>query len=77
MSTQINLKLSNKMYNSAKKTTERLGYDSVQDFIRETLRRKLFEEVDGFNTYLASEKSLSAWNNKEEDKAWHHLQKET
>jgi len=61
MSTQISLKLSEKMFNSAKEYIETYGFDSLQDFIRETLREKLFEkeEVGGKLTYLASEKSLA------------------
>lgn len=79
MSTQISLKLSDKMFDSAKGYVETYGFDNLQDFIRETLREKLFEkeEVKGKLTYLASEKSLTRnWMSKEEDEAWAHLQKE-
>ncbi len=80
MSTQISLKLSDKMIKVARKEAERKGYDSLQDFIRESLREKLFEKeelVNGLLTYKASEKSLAKnWLTKEEDKAWAHLQKE-
>lgn len=79
MSTQISLKLSDKMFDSAKGYVETYGFDNLQDFIRETLREKLFEkeEVKGKLTYLASEKSLARnWMSKEEDEAWAHLQKE-
>ena len=77
---QISLKLSDKMFDSAKGYIETHGFDNLQDFIRETLREKLFEkeEVKGKLTYLASEKSLAKnWMSKEEDEAWAHLQKET
>ncbi len=80
MGTQISIKLSDKMFDSAKDYAEIHGFDSLQDFIRETLREKLFEEenLDGRLTYLASEKSLARdWLSKEEDEAWAHLQKET
>ena len=80
MATQISLKLSDKMIDTAKQYADQHGYDSLQDFIRETLREKLFEEeeVGGHLTYLASEKSLARhWLCKEEDEAWAHLQKET
>ncbi len=79
MGTQISIKLSDKMFNTAKGYADLYGYDSLQDFIRETLREKLFEEedLDGKLTYLASEKSLARdWLLKEEDEAWAHLQKE-
>ena len=79
MGTQISIKLSDKMFDTAKGYADLHGYDSLQDFIRETLRKKLFEEeeLDGKLTYLASEKSLARdWLSKEEDRAWAHLQKE-
>ena len=52
----------------------------VQNFIREMLRKKLFERenIGGMNAYEANEASLAKnWLRKEEDKAWAHLQKET
>ena len=70
MSIQISLKLSDKMFNSAKLYVENYGFDNLQDFIRETLREKLFEqeEISGRLTYLASEKSLAKnWLSKEDD----------
>ncbi len=79
MCTQISIKLSDKMFDTAKGYIDSHGYDSLQDFIRETLREKLFEEedLDGKFTYLASEKSLARdWLSREEDEAWAHLQKE-
>jgi len=79
MGTQISLKLSDKMITKAKEHVEENGYDSLQEFIREVLRQKLFEsnKSDGIQTYLASEKSLARnWLTKEEDKAGAHLQKE-
>lgn len=80
MSIQISLKLSDNMLKSAKKYAEEHGYDNLQDFIREVVREKLFEDDEkmrGIYTYLASEKSLGRnWLRKEEDEAWKHLQKE-
>ena len=67
------------MYSSAKQIAKKKGFDSLQDFIRETLREKLFEgeNVGGKNTALASEKSLAKnWLKREEDEAWKHLQRE-
>jgi len=80
MSTQISLKLSDSMLERAKVFVELKGYDSLQDFIRETVRQRLFEPSEkftGLQTSLASEESLAKkWMNKEEDKAWEHLEKE-
>jgi len=82
MSAQISLQLSKKMLRSAKKYAELKGFDNLQDFIRETLREKLFEQetenIGGLYTSIASEESLAKnWLSKKEDKAWRHLQKET
>jgi hypothetical protein len=76
MGNQINLKLSDQIYSEAKKYSQAMGYGNIQEFIRETIREKIFEKekVSGFRTYLASEKSLAKlWNTKEEDEAWKHL----
>ena len=78
---QINLKLSDTMFATAKKYVKLCGFYSLQDFIRETLREKLFENeitINGLQTYKASEQSLARhWLTKEEDEAWEHLQEET
>ena len=79
MGTQISLKLSDTMIKKARKEAKTLGYDTIQDFIRETLRRRLFEEeqISGKLTYLASEQSLAKhWLDAKEELAWKHLQKE-
>lgn len=78
MSMQISLKLSDKMFEAANKYIDNKGFDNLQDFIRESLRQKLFEKenIGGLYTYKASEKSLAKnWSSKKEDKAWQHLQK--
>jgi hypothetical protein len=80
MSTQINLKLSDKMYKISKKYSDENGFTNIQEFIRECIREKLFynEKISGLLTTIASEKSLiKNWNQKKEDKAWKHIQKET
>lgn len=61
MGTQISIKLSDKMFDSAKGYADLHGFDSLQDLIRETLREKLFEKemISGKLTYLASQKSLA------------------
>lgn len=81
MSTQISLKLSDNLLKTARKYAENKGFENLQDFIRETLRQKLFEgeeNIGGAFTYLASEDSLSRnYLSKSEDEAWKHLQKAT
>ena len=80
MGTQINLKLSDKLLVSAKNYAKRYGFSNIQEFIRETLREKLFETelIGGMLTYKAAEPALAKkWLIKEEDDAWAHLQKET
>jgi metal-responsive CopG/Arc/MetJ family transcriptional regulator len=81
MSTQISLKLSDKMFQAAKAFSDLKGFDNLQDFIREIIRQKLFddenENIGGLYTYKASEKALAKnWLTAEEDKAWEYLQKE-
>jgi len=44
MSTQINLRLSEEFINSAKKQAEAQGFSTIQEFIKEVLREKLFHE---------------------------------
>lgn len=79
MNTQISLKLSEKMFNLAKKCAETNGFDTLQELIRELLRRQLYQEsIGGMYTAIASEKSLGKlWLTKEENEAWAHLQKES
>ena len=81
MSTQISLKLSDKLFERAKAYSELKGFDNLQELIRELLREKLFDDESipsGLSTYLASEEYLAkAWLSREEDEAWKHLQKAT
>ncbi|HLD75684.1 MAG TPA: ribbon-helix-helix domain-containing protein [Candidatus Norongarragalinales archaeon] len=78
---QISLKLSDQLLTTAQSYAEKHGYGNLQDFIRELIREKLFENeevLSGFQTYAASEKALGkAWLSKEEDDAWAHLQEKT
>ena len=81
MGTQISLKLSDRIYASAKVYAETHGFNTLQNFIREIIRERLFERetevFGGFSTYIASEESLARyWLSPEEDKAWAHLQEE-
>lgn len=45
MNNQINLRLSEKMIESAKSYSEKHGFSNIQEFIRETLREKLFDKI--------------------------------
>jgi hypothetical protein len=46
MTTQINLRMSDKLLAQVRKSSESLGFENIQDFIRETIREKLFGEPD-------------------------------
>ena len=46
MNTQINLRLSERMLNSAKSYANKNGFGTVQEFIKETVREKLFEKPE-------------------------------
>ncbi len=81
MGTQISLKLSDRIYSSAKVYLEIHGFDTMQDFIRELIRERLFEGetevLGGLSTSMASEESLArTWLSSEEDEAWASLQEE-
>ena len=45
MNTQINVRLPEKMLVSAQTYVEKHGFNTVQDFIKELMREKLFEEA--------------------------------
>ncbi len=44
MTTQINLRLPDEMLEKVKNQSKKKGYGSVQDFIKETLRKELYEK---------------------------------
>jgi hypothetical protein len=44
MGTQINIRLSEKLLETASTYALRNGYTNVQEFIKETIRKRLFEE---------------------------------
>lgn len=46
MNTQINLRLSENMLVSANKYVEKHGFGTVQEFIKDLLREKLFEQQE-------------------------------
>jgi len=45
MNTQINVRLPEAMLVSAKNYAEKHGFGTLQEFIKETLREKLFEDI--------------------------------
>lgn len=76
---QLSLKLPERMHTRAKIYAELHGFATVQEFIRELIRERLFERelMGGLYTSIASEESLArSWLTQEEEKAWAHLQKE-
>ena len=46
MNTQINVRLPEKVLVSAKSYTEEHGFNSIQEFIKEAIREKLFEKPE-------------------------------
>ena len=46
MNTQINVRLPEKVLVSAKSYTEEHGFNSIQEFIKEAIREKLFEKTE-------------------------------
>ena len=45
MNTQINVRVPDSLLDSAKEYAEKHGYGNVQNFIRETMREKMFDEA--------------------------------
>lgn len=46
MNTQINLRMPQKLLSSVKSYSDEHGFGSVQEFIKETIREKLFDEPE-------------------------------
>jgi len=46
MNTQINVRLPSKLLSSARSYAEEHGFGTVQDFLKETIREKLFDEPE-------------------------------
>ena len=46
MNTQINLRLSGKLLTNAQKYAKEHGFGTLQEFVKETIREKVFEEAD-------------------------------
>ncbi len=53
MTTQINLRINDKLLEEAKEYSKSFGYENVQDFIREIIRNKVFESNDLNNREIA------------------------
>jgi Arc/MetJ-type ribon-helix-helix transcriptional regulator len=58
MGMQINLRLSEQMLVSAKAYAKSNGFDNVQEFIKETMREKLYEKTGISKKELAMVKKL-------------------
>lgn len=58
MNSQINIRLPERMLNAAQSYSEEHGFGSLQDFIKETIREKLFETPDVSEEELALVKKL-------------------
>jgi hypothetical protein len=46
MNTQINLRMPEKLLHSAQSYSDEHGFGTIQDFIKETIREKLFDESE-------------------------------
>jgi hypothetical protein len=46
MTTQINIRLSESMLSLVRKHSASRGFENIQDFIRETIREKIFSEPE-------------------------------
>ncbi|MFH2028428.1 MAG: hypothetical protein ABIJ08_04780 [Nanoarchaeota archaeon] len=46
MNTQINIRMPQKLLTSVRSYSEEHGFGSVQDFVKETIRQKLFDEPE-------------------------------
>lgn len=66
MNTQINLRLSEKILVSAKSYSQEHGFGSIQDFIKETIREKLFDEPEITKAKLALVKKLAEISEKKQ-----------
>ncbi|MFH1505939.1 MAG: ribbon-helix-helix domain-containing protein [archaeon] len=64
MTMQINVRLPNNLLDSAKGYAEERGYGNIQDFIRETIREKIFEEPEISKEELELVKKLVATSEK-------------
>lgn len=64
MNTQINLRLPEKMLVSAQTYAEKYGFGTIQEFIKELMRERLFEEPKISKEELALVKKLVAASEK-------------
>jgi len=70
MTKQISLRLSDRLLKAAKKKAEKLGFTSVQGYIEETLREKLFgDDLMSFVQAAQRKAMKEIWDN-DEDEAW-------
>ncbi len=60
MNSQINVRMPNELLNKAQEQATAYGYSSVQEFIRETIREKVFGEVNLSKEELKLVKKLAS-----------------
>ncbi|MBI2652612.1 hypothetical protein HYX00_04055 [Candidatus Woesearchaeota archaeon] len=58
MNTQINVRLTEKVLVSAQSYAEEHGFSSIQEFIKEAIREKLFEKIEISKEELALVRKL-------------------
>jgi hypothetical protein len=58
MNTQINIRLPGKLLTSARSYAEEHGFGTLQDFLKETVREKLFDQAEISKAELALVKRL-------------------
>ena len=70
MTTQVNLKFQDNFFNMAKDYAESKGYMSVQEFIREAVRDKLFDDLEIKEEYkeVLKSKEANTFSNVEDSK---------
>lgn len=72
MNRQINLRMPDKLFNSAKKYAKKHGYSTVQEFIKEIVREKLYgpeltnEEIKLIERLYKACNEKNLWDSEEE-----------
>ncbi len=78
MTTQINLKFQDSFFELAKNYADSKGYMSIQELLRETLREKIFEDLeisDEYKKVLESKEANTFYSIKESKKFHNELKK--
>lgn len=59
MAAQINVRMPEKLLEATKKYSKEHGYENVQEFIRETIRHKLYSDLERFKGIIKGNKRMS------------------